>query len=152
MRARIAIVCALALVMLLPATTLGASARTYHGVFTSGVISGCPTGVPDPATMDIPMPAWGNWNVVIVGDRAEVHATVFADMGSGPIHVDSFGGVKDGSFVVMPPASGETFHVRIPSDAVYGNRIDFILRGTTLEFGITPYFDCASGTTWGALR
>ena len=152
MRARIAIVSALALVMLLPAAATGASASVYHGVWTSGVIAGCPTGVPDPPTMDFPMPAWGNWNVAINGDKAEVHATVFADMGSGAVHVDSFGGVKDGQFAVMATGPGETFHVRLAADKVFGNQVDFILRGRTLEFSITPYFNCAAGISWGSLN
>jgi len=155
MRTRLAVVASIALVLLVPASALAApAARTYHGVFTAGAFHGC-AGVPvDP----LPIPAvWGNWNATLSPQGAEVHATVFADFGTGQVHVQSFGGVSMGATTLTATAPGEAFHVRIPADRVGGNQVDFVLSGDAYTFTISPYvippfFDCDSAVSSGTLR
>lgn len=141
MRARgIAVGAALALALVIPAAASATPPVTvYHGTFTTAGIFGCPTGIDDPATFDIPLGAGGTWNVTILGDLARVQTSVFGDFGGGLVHVDAFGGVKHGVWEVLPTSGNEAFHVRIPTDKVAGATDDFILTGSALEFRITPY-------------
>jgi hypothetical protein len=153
----IALGTALALMLFLPAGPIAAAnpptahATTYHGVFTSSMLIGCPTGVDDPPTVDVPLPAWGMWEAQVNGPKAHVEITIFSDFGSGPFHVDAFGGSKRGDAEALATGAGETFHLQIASDTFFTQE-DYVLRGGNFEFRLTPYFDCAYASMYGVTR